>query len=177
MKRFMMTLTTITMGLAVSGTALAGGKGPGKPSNQGKASAQNIQVQGLNQSNGIGSNALVNKKLGNLQPVAINQQGGGSQGTQNVLNGQANLLKKTVVQQNQGQVQKVQKGQKKLKTINDYHGFCYFGHGIQFWTHCYFDDRYGCELYFCPVRTCWFFWYQPWDCYLPCDVWVDVCGC
>jgi hypothetical protein len=57
----------------------------------------------------------------------------------------------------------------------DYTGHCYRGFNVQFWSTCYFDSRYGCEIYYCPIRLCWYFWYEPWDCYLPCTYWVNVC--
>jgi hypothetical protein len=56
-----------------------------------------------------------------------------------------------------------------------YTGHCYIGQKVQFWSHCYFDPYYGCEIYYCPVKLCWYFWYSPWNCYLPCDYFVNVC--
>ena len=138
MKRFMMSLTAISLGLAISGTALADNKGHGnKQSNHGNVSTKSIQIQSGNQN--LGGSQVLQKKGGGVQQV------GGVQ--QTLKSNVANNTKNKVVQQNQT------KGQKKFHDFKEFHGFCYKGNNFKFWTHCYFDAHYGCDLYFCPVRT------------------------
>src|SRR5262245_31676644 len=35
------------------------------------------------------------------------------------------------------------------------------------WSHRYWFGKYGCYTYYCPSTCCWYYWYQPGDCYYP----------
>ena len=47
------------------------------------------------------------------------------------------------------------------------HGYFYRGREHNHWTSHRFDSRYGCECYFDPCCSCWYYWCQPASCYYP----------
>jgi hypothetical protein len=52
------------------------------------------------------------------------------------------------------------------------HGFHYgpggyYGRDFRGWRGSYWNVTYGCSWYFCPDANCYYYWYAPWDCYLP----------
>src|SRR5262245_5996201 len=180
MKRMILTSTVVALGLAISGTALAGnkgsGSGPGKGSSmKGGATTRIAQNQGRLHNGGnqtLGSNSGVAKKVG------------GNQQTNNVSGSQSQSNKKGGDSGNKGSKSNGSNGSSNHKMdykikehveFKDFHGHCYHGREFRFWSNYCFDARYGCEIYYCPIRTCWYFWFEPWDCYLPCDYWAKVC--
>jgi hypothetical protein len=46
------------------------------------------------------------------------------------------------------------------------HNQCYFHHDFC-WDHYCYLPRYGCCGYWHPYARCWYYWYQPYCCYLP----------
>jgi hypothetical protein len=48
-------------------------------------------------------------------------------------------------------------------------GLRYLGREHRHWTHRYWWARYGCYTYYCPDTRCWYYWYEPDDCYYPCS--------
>jgi hypothetical protein len=47
------------------------------------------------------------------------------------------------------------------------HGYFYKGRNHSHWTQHRFDSRYGCEVYFDPFCTSWYYWCEPAHCYYP----------
>ena len=47
------------------------------------------------------------------------------------------------------------------------HGYFYRGREHNHWTSHRFDSRYGCECYFDPCCSCWYYWCQPASCFYP----------
>jgi hypothetical protein len=47
------------------------------------------------------------------------------------------------------------------------HGYFYRGREHSHWSSHRFDSRYGCECYFDPCCSCWYYWCQPDGCYYP----------
>jgi hypothetical protein len=45
---------------------------------------------------------------------------------------------------------------------------CHYGDYCGWSRYCWFD-RYGCCGCYCPERCCWYYWYEPYYCYLPCQ--------
>jgi hypothetical protein len=35
------------------------------------------------------------------------------------------------------------------------------------WNHFCWFGSFGCCGYYCPIESCWFYWYEPFYCYLP----------
>jgi hypothetical protein len=177
MKRIVMASTVLALGLAISGTALAGNKGSGSgagsgSSTKGGAMARSTGLRNVGNQT-LGSNSGVAKKVGGNQQG--NNQSGSSQSQSNKKGADTGNKGGSKSKDSTGSSNhKVQYTVKKHCDFKDYHGHCYTG-GFRFWSQCYFDAHYGCEIYYCPVRTCWYFWFEPWDCYLPCDYWVNVC--
>jgi hypothetical protein len=49
-----------------------------------------------------------------------------------------------------------------------YHFHTYYRH-YKNWSHyCWFPSHH-CYGYFCPTQCCWYYWYAPYNCYLPCS--------
>jgi hypothetical protein len=48
-------------------------------------------------------------------------------------------------------------------------GYFYKGKDHHHWTYRYWWHKYGCYTYYCPGRCCWYYWYQPDNCYYPCS--------
>jgi hypothetical protein len=46
------------------------------------------------------------------------------------------------------------------------HHHCYFHHDFCWNHHCWLP-HYGCCGYWHPYAHCWYYWYEPWCCYLP----------
>ena len=47
------------------------------------------------------------------------------------------------------------------------HGYYYSGREHNHWTYRYFWSQYGCDCYWCPNTSCWYYWSEPRCCYLP----------
>jgi hypothetical protein len=55
------------------------------------------------------------------------------------------------------------------------HGYFYRGRDHFHWSLHRYDSRYGCECYFDPSCSRWYYWCQPDSCYYPvsyCSHWV-----
>ncbi len=48
-------------------------------------------------------------------------------------------------------------------------GYFYKGREHSHWTYRSWWARYGCYTYYCPSTCCWYYWYQPDNCYYPCS--------
>ena len=48
-------------------------------------------------------------------------------------------------------------------------GYFYKGKDHHHWTYRYWWGKYGCYTYYCPSTSCWYYWYQPGNCYYPCS--------
>jgi hypothetical protein len=47
------------------------------------------------------------------------------------------------------------------------HGYFYKGREHSHWTHRYHWAQYGCDCYWCPSTSCWYYFSESRDCYLP----------
>jgi hypothetical protein len=47
------------------------------------------------------------------------------------------------------------------------HGYYYRGHNHNHWRYWRFDARYGCQCYWDPYASCWFYYCVPDDCFYP----------
>ena len=50
------------------------------------------------------------------------------------------------------------------------HGYYYSGRDHHHWTYRYFWSQYGCDCYWCPSTSCWYYWCEPRNAYLPVSV-------
>jgi hypothetical protein len=182
MKRIMVAASVVAaLSLGISSSVLAGDKGSKGGKQLGGSSQRIGQLQNGGQqlsnrnlsSQTFNSNVILNKKNGLGQASTPRSQTlNQSNGDKLMKNGKHDLgLIKDKVLKNKH----VEFKFKKNCDFKLYTGHCYIGQQVKFWTNCYFDPYYGCEIYYCPVRTCWYFWYAPWSCYLPCDYFVNVC--
>ena len=46
-------------------------------------------------------------------------------------------------------------------------GICYKGRHHCHWAYSGYSSRYGCICYWCPSTCCYYYWYEPADCYYP----------
>jgi hypothetical protein len=47
------------------------------------------------------------------------------------------------------------------------HGYLYSGKQHNHWSYQCYLSRYGCNCFYCPYATCWYYWCEPRCCYLP----------
>ncbi len=154
MKTLLTTAAALVLGLATQAVAF-GGDGHGRPGRQyGHTSGQNQgQVRITGSGNGLG-NTIGNNNKKNFAPIQsgskFNHNGSNWTGHNGTGNGKHTAFK-------------------------DYKGPSYQGKHCNFWSKSCFNQHYGCNTYWCPRSTCWFYWCQPYGCYLP----VDYCptGC
>lgn len=50
----------------------------------------------------------------------------------------------------------------------NYQHFCRYSNYRGWSSSCYLP-RYNCRCYYCPTACCWYYWYAPFNCYLPYD--------
>src|SRR5437868_3695645 len=53
-----------------------------------------------------------------------------------------------------------------IKTMGNKNFHCYNRSYCGWCNYCWYPT-YGCYGYYCPQQCSWFYWYQPWHCYLP----------
>jgi hypothetical protein len=47
------------------------------------------------------------------------------------------------------------------------HGHYYYGRNHSHWTYRHYLSQYGCDCYWCPDTSCWYYWCEPRFSYLP----------
>jgi hypothetical protein len=186
MKRFQLcaSVTAMIIGVAVAGPVLAGDKGNGRQNAGGRTAVQsggpkgsvlpgggqvgsianNLKNQGnmISQKQSNGTSDIKSKKI---DPGQLTKKNDGLQGKNLPVKKDSN----DPMHKDSG---KEASKKQHFEGIKDH---CYFGKDNYFWSeHCW-NDRFGCETYFCSTRHCWYFWYEPFTCYLPCEYWSTYC--
>jgi hypothetical protein len=143
---------TATQGNSIK--SMQGGNKSGAPSTglQNTGIANRLQKQGniLQQNKSNIASSIKDKQLGTNQLMKKN--GNGPQGAQQIMKNKMEPKMK----------------EKHFAGIRER---CYFGKDIKFWSEHRWSDQFGCYTYFCPTRHCWYFWYEPYACYLPVEYW------
>ena len=185
MKRFQLStcVTAMILGVAVAGSVQAGDKGNGRQNvgsriatqtggtktnavgGQTGGVANNLKKQG-NTVSQKQSNAASNIKSKKIDPGQLTKKNNGSQGNKQQL---ANKNSKDPMHKD------FDKQSSKKHHFEGIKDRCYFGKDNHFWSeHCW-NDKFGCETYFCSTRQCWYYWYEPYTCYLPCEYYSTYC--
>lgn len=175
MKTLLTTTAALILGLSVQAIAVAG-DGHGRSGQQNSHTPSNGQVHVTNQGNG-----QVIQNTGNHKTTITPIQTGTIQATSNlgkVINhtgtgaiGQGTGIAGTG--KNAGTMGagsgKNGMGKGKYPPFKDYKGTCYYGKHCNFWSKSCYNEVYGCYTFWCPRTLCWFYWCQPYGCYLPVD--------
>ena len=148
MKKFLCILAIVAFSAMVGSTAEAKGPGP-------KLGA----AKPITQSAGLASNKGISTAIsGQGQIKSVGQQIGG------MGNNKLGQTFKTT----SGKTIAYQSCPQHLRSCCYHSSFCNWS------NFCWFGN-YGCHGCYCPVRCCWYYWYEPYCCYLPCTYIQTYC--